>query len=116
MFFLRTCLPVQILKAFLLCNAVLSRSSQWSCTPTRDMIFYTLGVTPAEPGYTKVRSAPRLGNLRWARGHVPTPQGLVAVEVTQESVLIDSPVPVVFDLPEREPEHLAPGKHKILST
>lgn len=31
----------------------------WSCTPTRDMIFYTLGVTPAEPGYTQARAAPR---------------------------------------------------------
>ena len=33
----------------------------WSCTPTRDMIFYTLGVTPAEPGYTRARIAPRRG-------------------------------------------------------
>jgi hypothetical protein len=34
----------------------------WSCTPTKDMIFYTLGVTPAEPGYAAARIAPRLGD------------------------------------------------------
>jgi alpha-L-rhamnosidase len=45
----------------------------WSCTPTRDMAFYTLGITPAEPGYTKAHVAPRLGRLRWAKGSVPTP-------------------------------------------
>ena len=35
----------------------------WSCTPTRDMIFYTLGVTPAEPGYTKAHIVLRPGRL-----------------------------------------------------
>lgn len=46
----------------------------WSCTITKDMVFYTLGVTPAEPGYTTARIAPRLGRLEWAEGKVPTPQ------------------------------------------
>ena len=32
----------------------------WSCTLTKDVIFYTLGVTPGEPGYTTVRVAPHL--------------------------------------------------------
>jgi hypothetical protein len=39
----------------------------WSCTPTRDMVFYTLGVMPAEPGYAKDCIAPRLERLSWAR-------------------------------------------------
>ena len=53
----------------------------WSCTPTKDMIFYVLGVTPAEPGYTAARVAPNLGDLEWAEGKVPTPFGLIAVRV-----------------------------------
>jgi alpha-L-rhamnosidase len=40
----------------------------WSCTLTKNMIFYNLGVTPAEPGYTVARNAPRLGDLQWAEG------------------------------------------------
>jgi hypothetical protein len=85
----------------------------WSCTPTRDMVFYTLGVTPAEPGYTTARIAPRLGRLSWARGTVPTPSGLIAVEATADSVTIDSPVPVVVDLDGRPPHTLPPGRHAM---
>ncbi|MFI6818597.1 alpha-L-rhamnosidase C-terminal domain-containing protein [Nonomuraea sp. NPDC050328] len=65
----------------------------WSATPTRDLVTYVLGLTPAEPGYTKVRVAPRLGPLTWARGAVPTPHGLVTVEVRDGDLTVDSPVP-----------------------
>ncbi len=84
----------------------------WSCTPTRDMVFYTLGVTPAEPGYSKARVAPRLGQLRWAKGHVPTPHGLLTVEVSNNTVIIDSPVPVVFDHGGQVRE-LPAGRHEL---
>jgi hypothetical protein len=86
----------------------------WSCTPTRDMIFYTLGVTPAEPGYARVRVAPRLGRLTWARGTVPTPHGLISVDVEGGSVAVDSPVPVVLDLEGRSPQTLPPGRHQVI--
>jgi hypothetical protein len=66
----------------------------WSCTPTRDMIFYTLGVTPAEPGYTKAHIVLRPGRLTWVRGNVPTPHGHIKVEVNENRVILDSPVPV----------------------
>lgn len=87
----------------------------WSCTPTRDLIFYTLGVTPAEPGYTLARIAPRLGGLAWARGTVPTPHGLIAVEVTAEAVTVDSPVAVVADLAGQPARTLPAGRHTISS-
>lgn len=85
----------------------------WSCTPTRDLVFYTLGVTPAEPGYTVARIAPRLGPLAWARGTVPTPHGLIAVEATAESVTIDSPVPVMVDLEGEGVRRLPAGRHRV---
>jgi len=85
----------------------------WSCTPTRDMIFYTLGVTPAEPGYTKARIAPRLGRLAWTKGSVPTPHGLISVEATASSVTVDSPVPVLLELAGRPPRTLPPGRHEL---
>lgn len=68
----------------------------WSATPSRDLIVHTLGVTPAAPGYERVRVAPRLGALAWARGAVPTPHGLVRVAVEGTAVTVDSPVPVEF--------------------
>jgi hypothetical protein len=85
----------------------------WSCTPTKDLVFYTLGVTPAEPGYTVARIAPRLGSLAWARGSVPTPHGLLHVEASRIAVTLDSPVPVILDLPGQELQRLAAGKHVI---
>ncbi|MCB0160648.1 MAG: hypothetical protein KDD83_21095, partial [Caldilineaceae bacterium] len=85
----------------------------WSSTPTRDMIFYTLGVTPAEPGYGVAHIAPRLGDLAWAKGSVPTPHGLIHVDARAGGVTVTSPVPVVVDLPGRAPQHLAAGTHTI---
>ncbi|MCD9622414.1 family 78 glycoside hydrolase catalytic domain [Rhabdothermincola salaria] len=73
-----------------------TRCHGWSSTPTWDLVTHTLGVTPAEPGYASVRVAPRLGDLAWARGVVPTPHGPITVEAHADgSVHVDSPVPVV---------------------
>lgn len=68
----------------------------WSSTPTKDLITYVLGVTPAEPGYTSVRIAPRPGSIERLSGAVPTPHGLVRVNVDAGKVSVDSPVPVQF--------------------
>ncbi len=84
----------------------------WSCTITKDMVFYTLGVTPAEPGYTTARIAPRLGRLDWAKGKVPTPFGLLTVEVTGNKVLVDSPVPFILDLEGRPEKKFPAGRHE----
>jgi hypothetical protein len=101
----------------------------WSCTPTKDMVFYTLGVTPAEPGYTVARIAPRLGDpstglrraqssrsgqvLQWAEGKVPTPHGLISVRAEPGKVVVDSPVPVIVDLPGQAPCSLPAGRHEV---
>jgi alpha-L-rhamnosidase len=85
----------------------------WSCTPTKDMVFYTLGVTPAEPGYTVAHVAPRLGGLAWAKGNVPTPHGLINVHATAERVTVDSPVPVIAELEDQAPQSLPAGQHEL---
>ncbi len=85
----------------------------WSCTPTRDMVFYTLGVTPAEPGYGTARIAPRLGDLAWAEGDVPTPHGLIHVRAEGKGIQFDSPVPTIVDLPGKAPRKLAAGRHGV---
>jgi hypothetical protein len=77
------------------------------------MIFYTLGVTPAEPGYTVARVVPRLGGLQWAKGQVPTSHGLITVHATAEQVTVDSPVPIIVELPGQAPQSLSAGKHEV---
>jgi hypothetical protein len=77
------------------------------------MVFYTLGVTPAEPGYTTARIAPRLGSLDWAKGKVPTPFGLIEVDVTGEGVVVNSPVPFILDLEGKPAQNLQAGRHEL---
>jgi hypothetical protein len=83
----------------------------WGSTPTRDLVQYTLGIQPAEPGFGRARVAPRLGDLEWAAGAAPTPHGPLHVRAGRGTVEIESPVPVDLDLPGRDPEALAAGRH-----
>jgi alpha-L-rhamnosidase len=77
------------------------------------MIFYTLGVMPAEPGYTRVRIEPHLGRLSWAKGSVPSPHGLIMVEVTNDALTIDSPIPAVIIFAGQAARELPAGHHKV---
>jgi hypothetical protein len=85
----------------------------WSSTPTRDLSTRTLGVTPASPGFEVARVAPRLGDLGWARGAVPTPHGLLSVEVERERTRVDSPVPFVHEPEDGEALRHPAGRHTL---
>ncbi|HLM22729.1 MAG TPA: hypothetical protein VK390_14545 [Propionibacteriaceae bacterium] len=74
----------------------------WSATPTKDLVWYGLGVTPAEPGYGTVRVA--LASWRdrtYMAGSVPTSHGLLRVSVEGGDVRVDSPVPGAIRVAER---------------
>lgn len=80
----------------------------WSATPARDLIVFTLGIRPLEPGCTRMRIAPRPGRLTRASGAAATPFGPVRVAVDGDRVEIVSPVPFTFvDRGGRESEHPA---------
>lgn len=51
----------------------------WSSAPTAFLAEEVLGIRISEPGCKKIRIAPRLGNLEWAKGKYPTPYGTVTV-------------------------------------
>ncbi|WP_159706591.1 hypothetical protein [Arthrobacter sp. 18067] len=86
----------------------------WSATPTRDLIQYVLGITPAAPGFEIARIAPRLGSLNRVRGVAPTPSGPITVEIDGDEIRIDSPVPVILDLePDGDASRLSAGKHAV---
>jgi alpha-L-rhamnosidase len=87
----------------------------WCSTPTRDLVQRTLGITPATPGFTTARIAPSLGDLEWARGAVPTPHGLIRIEVTRSQITFDSPVPTIVEKTPTadaiyEPQHFGAGR------
>jgi len=85
----------------------------WSCTPTKDLIFYTLGITPAEPGFAVARVAPDLGGLDWAEAKVPTPHGLLWVRAEPGRLAVDSPVPLLIEFGGKPPVRLPAGKHEL---
>jgi hypothetical protein len=85
----------------------------WCSTPTRDLSTRTLGVTPAEPGFTVARIAPRLGPLSWARGALPTPYGLLSVSVSPDRIEVESPVPFELDPGARKTTRHPAGRHTL---
>ncbi|MFJ2902092.1 alpha-L-rhamnosidase C-terminal domain-containing protein [Streptomyces sp. NPDC087212] len=93
-----------------------SHGHGWSATGARDLLVHPLGITPAEPGYDRVRVAPRLGSLEWARGVVPTPHGPVEVHAGTHRTRVDSPVPVEHVSADGRRHHLAPGQHVLPTT
>ncbi|NLT73736.1 MAG: alpha-L-rhamnosidase [Chloroflexi bacterium] len=85
----------------------------WSSTPTRDLVFYTLGVTPEDPGYTRARIAPRPGPLGWMHGRAPTPHGMIDVGLQPGLLSVNSPVPFVLDLAGLPLQSFPRGQHNI---
>lgn len=53
----------------------------WSSGPAAWLIAHVLGVQPTDVGCRTVRVAPFLGDLQWAEGSYPTPQGVVKVRI-----------------------------------
>jgi hypothetical protein len=84
----------------------------WSSTPTRDLVQYTLGITPAEPGFGRVRIAPRLGDLDHVSGTVPTPAGMVRLEVDDRGLRVETPLPAVIELGPTQIDRPA-GTHEL---
>lgn len=55
----------------------------WAGGPTAWLSDHVLGVEILEPGCTRVRIAPQLGDLQWARGTYPTPFGVIELSHTR---------------------------------
>ena len=57
----------------------------WSTGPTSWLMDEVLGITPATPGYSEVSIRPDLADLTYARGTLPTPQGLLEVDFSKQN-------------------------------
>ncbi|WOF23163.1 hypothetical protein N8K70_00415 [Microbacterium betulae] len=85
----------------------------WSATPTKDITRSVLGVQPIAPGYERARVAPRPGDVLTVTGAVPTPHGLIRVDVADGVATIDTPVPALFDPVDGSPVPLEAGRHRV---
>jgi alpha-L-rhamnosidase len=67
----------------------------WSGGPAAWLSRYVLGVRAAAPGFKKVIIDPRLGDLDYVKGSVPTPHGNIEVQCTMKN----SKRELIYDLP-----------------
>ncbi len=66
----------------------------WASAPTIHLPAYVLGVQPSEAGFRRFSVAPNPGDLKWARGTVPTPRGDILVEWARDEQKFDLSVTV----------------------
>lgn len=57
----------------------------WASGPTAWLSHHVLGIEILEPGCTKVRITPHLGDLAWVEGSFPTPYGPIKVRHERQS-------------------------------
>jgi len=69
----------------------------WASGPTSWMSEYVLGVQVIEPGCKVVRIHPNLGDLQWAEGTFPTPQGLIKIRHEKQA---DGKVKSIINAPK----------------
>lgn len=69
----------------------------WGTAPLNIIARYVLGVTPATPGFGKVRIRPQSGRMANVSGIVPIPGGQVKVCVNNGYLAVDSPRPVLAE-------------------
>jgi alpha-L-rhamnosidase len=62
-----------------------SLSHGWSTSPVSALSGYMLGIQPVTPGYASWLVQPHPGDLAWAEGQAPTPNGAVAVSWAGEA-------------------------------
>ena len=60
----------------------------WGASPVYLLGKYYLGVRPTKPGYEEFEVRPSLGDLEWLQGDVPTPHGMIHVEMNRHEVKV----------------------------
>lgn len=70
----------------------LSLCHGWAGGPTAFLSKRVLGVTAAEPGYSKIRITPMLGDLDFAEGSIPTPYGIIKVRHERQGEIIKTDI------------------------
>ena len=60
----------------------------WGASPVYLLGKYYLGVRPTKPGYAEFEIRPALGDLDWLQGDVPTPHGMIHIEMNRHEVKV----------------------------
>lgn len=88
----------------------------WSAGPAHLLPAYILGITPGAPGYAQILLKPNLGDLDFAHGAVPTPHGLVEMNLEATGhgcVTVPVGLTAKLCLPQQTPVILNGGRHNF---
>lgn len=92
-----------------------SECHAWSAVPLYEYTACGLGLTPAAPGFSKLRVSPKMFWLKRFGGQIETPVGRVSIDwkiegqVLSLSLETEHPMTVVWDLPGFSGEELVEG-------
>ena len=74
----------------------------WGAAPGNIIPFQLMGITPLDPGFSKVRIAPQPGNLEYAEMTLPTIRGTISIKIRNtpqdRSVFLDLPANMDYEL------------------
>jgi hypothetical protein len=73
-----------------------SHCHAWSAAPAHALPSYVLGVRPLEPAFRRFEIRPHLGDLKYARGQLPSAHGLIDVDLKRDG----EAVVMTFSVPE----------------
>ncbi len=97
----------------------------WGSHPLYRLVETVLGVRPAPApaskhafGFTHVEIAPALGPMRFARGEVPHPQGVISVDLTRNGQTLDATIELPPGLHGQlrwnsQARELTPGRQRL---
>ena len=89
-----------------------SDSHAWSAHPNYDLLTTVAGISPASPNFGSVRIEPRPGHLKQVHAKMPTPKGLVSLDMDMSSPKASATVTLPRGL---EGTFVWKGKHYPLS-
>jgi hypothetical protein len=97
-----------------------SDSHAWSAHPIYDLLTLVAGIEPASPGFTSVRIAPHMGELRRLSATFPHPEGDVQIEYQRQGTGLDATILLPGNLTgsflfNGKVWPLKPGTNKILA-
>ena len=94
----------------------------WGAWIMCDLLTSLLGITPAEPGFARVRVAPNTLGLPWARGAMPTVRGTIAAaferdgDAVRYSLTLPEGVTGTLVAPDGTEHALAAGENTVTFT
>ncbi|MCE5321842.1 glycoside hydrolase family 78 protein [bacterium] len=92
-----------------------SHCHAWSAAPAFALPSYVLGVRPLEPGFEKFEVRPFLGDLEWAKGIVPTPNGEIGIDLKRDGGKINLKLSVPDGTTAIVKENeCSPGVHELI--